>query len=101
MIFFNSFVRGYFDGDGCISVKSSGYFVTSICCNSKLFLNSLSVKLNIFGIIGCRIKEEKGSRKNILYVLYISRKENQKAFIYKNDDIKLIRKYEKFKSIPW
>lgn len=43
--FFNSFVRGYFDGDGCISLKSTGYSVTSICCNSKIFLDSLLIKL--------------------------------------------------------
>lgn len=102
--YINSFIRGYFDGDGCISIKATGYPVTSICCNSKVFLDSLLKKLEEFGITNCRIKAEKGQRKNILYVLYISRKENQRAFIdfiYKNDDVKLIRKYEKFKSIPW
>lgn len=102
--FFNSFVRGYFDGDGCISIKSTGYSVTSICCNSKVFIQSLKVKLENANITNCRIVAEKGNRKNILYVLYITRKENQKAFmdfIYQNDDIKLIRKYNKFKSIPW
>lgn len=37
----NSFILGYFDGDGCISIKSTGYASVSICCNSKTFLESV------------------------------------------------------------
>lgn len=101
--YFNSFVRGYFDGDGCITIKATGYSVTSICCNSKIFLDDLNEKLQQHGITDSRVRCETGSRKSPLYVLYISKKENQKQFrdfIYQNDEVKLLRKYEKFMEIP-
>lgn len=102
--FFNSFVRGYFDGDGCITIKKTGYSIVSICCNSFVFLESLKAKLlslDLFSNI--TIKEEKGKRKQPLYILYFYRLRDQKKFgeyIYENSDLKLIRKYEKFKQIP-
>lgn len=43
--FFHAFVRGYFDGDGCVCLKSHKYLSVSICCNSKVFLESLKEKL--------------------------------------------------------
>ena len=39
--YINSFILGYFDGDGCITIKSTGYSVVSICCNSKIFLEEI------------------------------------------------------------
>lgn len=102
--YLNSFIRGYFDGDGCITIKSTGYSVTSICCNSLTFLESLKAVLtDTFSIPDIRVVCEQGKRKNPLYVLYITTKKNQKMFrdlIYQNDEIKLIRKYEKFEKIP-
>lgn len=102
--YFSSFVRGYFDGDGCITIKATGYSVTSICCNSKIFLDSLcEVLTNKYNIPDVRVKFEQGKRKNPLYVMYITTKENQnlfKKFIYQNTEIKLERKYEKFEKIP-
>lgn len=78
--------------------------MVSICCNSFVFLESLKTKLlslNLFSNI--TIKEELGKRKQPLYVLYFYRLRDQKKFgeyIYENSDLKLIRKYEKFKQIP-
>lgn len=96
----NSFIRGYFDGDGCITIKNSKAIVVSICCNSKLFLESLQEKLqnnNIFS----RILIEK-RKYNDLYVLYLKGRENQlnfKNYIY-NNCMCLKRKYDKFMKIP-
>ena len=102
--YLSSFIRGYFDGDGCITIKSTGYSVTSICCNSEMFLNSLkSVLSDTFLIPNIRVMCEQGKRKNPLYVLYLTTKENQNMFknlIYQNSEIKLIRKFEKFEKIP-
>lgn len=102
--FFSSFVRGYFDGDGCITIKATGYSVTSICCNSKIFLDSLCEKLiKEYNIPDLRVKDEQGKRKNPLYILYATTKENQnlfKEFIYQDKETKLERKYEKFEKIP-
>lgn len=100
--FINSFILGYFDGDGCITIKSTGYSVVSICCNSKIFLESLKTKLLQFGIITREIITEKRSNNN-LYVLYLSKRENQlkfKNFLYRDSKIFLKRKYNKFLQIP-
>lgn len=100
--FINSFILGYFDGDGCITIKSSGYSVVSICCNSKVFLKSLKNKLLQFDIVTREIITEKRPN-NDLYVLYLSKRENQlkfKNFLYGNSKIFLKRKYNKFLQIP-
>lgn len=98
----NSFILGYFDGDGCITIKSTGYSVTSICCNSKIFLESVKECLNKNGIETRDISIEKRS-KNSLYILYISKRSEQLKFmdyIYKDSSIFLKRKHDKFLQIP-
>lgn len=98
--YINSFIRGYFDGDGCITIKNDNSIVVSICCNSKLFLENLQEKLqnnNIFS----RILTEKRKHNN-LYVLYLKGRKNQlnfKNYIY-NNYMRLKRKYDKFMKIP-
>lgn len=98
----NSFVLGYFDGDGCITIKNSGAIVVSICCNSKIFLESLQEYLNS-NDIKTRLNTEKRKLKNNLYVLYLCGRKNQlkfKKLIYKDSPIFLTRKYDKFMKIP-
>lgn len=98
----NSFILGYFDGDGCITIKSTGYSVTSICCNSKIFLESVKQFLNKNGIETRDVSTEKRPKNN-LYVLYISKRSEQikfMDFIYKNSSIYLKRKHDKFSQIP-
>ena len=100
----HAFIRGYFDGDGCITIKSTGYSVVSFCCNSKLFLENLKVYLESKNII-CRniVCEQGSSRKRPIYILYLSKRENQlkfQNFIYSDKEIYLIRKYNKFMKIP-
>ena len=98
----NSFVLGYFDGDGCITIKSTGYSVTSICCNSKIFLESVKQFLNKNGIETRDVTIEKRPKNNI-YVLYISKRAEQikfMDFIYKDNSIFLKRKHDKFLQIP-
>lgn len=103
--FYSSFIRGYFDGNGCITIKKTGYSIVSICCNSCIFLQTLKeILYKQTNITNISIKiESKKNRKNNLYVLYIYRLKDQKLFgdyIYKNSKIKLTRKYNKFKLIP-
>lgn len=100
--FLNSFILGYFDGDGCITIKSTGYSVTSICCNSKMFLEDVKTVLEL-NQIACRPIASEHRGNNSIYVLYISKRENQlkfKDFIYKDSPIYLYRKYNKFLQIP-
>lgn len=103
--YLSSFIRGYFDGDGCITIKSTGYSCVSICSNSNLFINSLKETLLSISnnFINIRVRTEQGNRKNPLYVLYITRINDQNIFkdiIYSDDGCRLIRKYDKFKKIP-
>lgn len=100
--FINSFILGYFDGDGCITIKKSGAIVVSICCNSYKFLESVQNYLNSQNI-KTRLNKEMKSSGKYLYVLYLCGRKNQLKFkdlIYKNCNIFLTRKYDKFMKIP-
>lgn len=97
------FIRGYFDGDGCISIKSSGYNVISFCGNSKLFLEDLSKVLLNYGIQTRPIYSTNINRKNIFHTLYLTGGINKsifKQFLYNDAETYLNRKYEKFMKIP-
>lgn len=100
--FHRDFIRGYFDGDGCISIKSTGYSVISFCSNSRMFLESLSKILLDNGIQTRPIHRQIKNRKSDFYTLYISGGINKsifKKFLYDRANIYLIRKFNKFKGI--
>lgn len=98
------FIRGYFDGDGCITIKSTGFSVISFCSNSIKFLQSLAEVLFENNIHTRPIYKSKENKKgNSLYTLYLSGGINKsifKKFLYKDATLYLKRKYEKFKGIP-
>ena len=106
--YFNHFLRGYFDGDGCISYgfypkndRNKKSFACSTCfiSGSKEFLKDISKKLNAYAEMGfgC-ISKHTGS-----YNLSYSKNDTIKLFyfMYKNieSDLFLERKYKKFKEI--
>lgn len=94
------FIRGYFDGDGCITIKKTGYNVISFCSYSRVFLESLASKLLEYGI---KTRPIFSAKDRVFYTLYLSGKENKsvfKKFLYEDATIFLIRKHEKFKGIP-
>lgn len=98
----NSFILGYFDGDGCITIKKTGYSVVSFCCNSRLFLESIK-KILEDNEIKCRPISISKRKNNPLYILYLSKRENQikfMNFVYKDSPIFLKRKHNKFLQIP-
>ena len=101
--FDKDFIRGYFDGDGCISIKSTGYIVVSIGSNSRMFLESLAAKLQEYGINTRPIFTSYKSRINPYHTLYISggiHKAKFKNFIYHNAETYLTRKHRKTMEIP-
>ncbi|MBU0758742.1 MAG: hypothetical protein KKC66_00125 [Candidatus Omnitrophica bacterium] len=106
--YFNHFIRGYFDGDGCISYgfykkkgrskkgfKCTTYFISS----SKEFLKGVSKKLKIYAGIGSgSISKHTGA-----YDLTYSKNDTLSLFnyMYNNigSDLFLERKYKKFQDI--
>ena len=64
------FVRGYFDGDGCVYFKQHWsaerermiwIFLSMFTSGSKSFLESLHTRLKLYGVVGGRIsKKERG-----------------------------------------
>lgn len=102
-IFDGDFIRGYFDGDGCITIKSTGYIVISICSNSKVFLETLAIKLKEYNISTRPIYTSHRKRCNPIHVLYIAGRENKvkfKELLYNDAQTYLIRKYNKAMEIP-
>lgn len=104
--YFNFFVRGYFDGDGCISFgiyrrkdrKSKKYVITSrFTSGSNIFLQDLLERLrkeaDIIGGFICS--------KNRGFDLVLSAKNSRKLFDFMYNDLFrglfLERKYNKFK----
>ena len=99
--YLGSFIRGYFDGDGCIYIsnifKNKKYFAVSFSSGSKLFLNELKDILFQYFQIESTLNKDK--RVNDGYILKIYKKENikkLKTIFYKNATIYLKRKYNIF-----
>ncbi|MEK7066470.1 MAG: LAGLIDADG family homing endonuclease, partial [Patescibacteria group bacterium] len=102
---FGDFVRGYFDGDGCIYFKQHfrkdrnrlEWFMTSrFTCGNKRFLEILHAKLGNFTHKGFIYKKQRSG-----YELVFSRKDSLALFhlMYNNigHGLFLTRKYVKFK----
>ena len=90
------FIRGYFDGDGCVIVckylqnKSDLTLRSGICSGSKIFLEKLLTYLPVNNkTIFCR--------KNLFeFRLSVNDSINFAKYMYKNSTIFLQRKYDKF-----
>ncbi len=107
---YSHFIRGYFDGDGCISKRSArpNQRQISICSIDKEFLEQVSKKLEEFNIkssiceeirLGKSLKLPGGMSsttcKNMFRLILTSHVDKLKfyEFIYKPCSIKLKRKY--------
>ncbi len=100
----NAFIRGYFDGDGCIRVYKRKYKETeydkvkiSFTCANKKLLEDLKIYLMAHGI---KIPPNAIYSKEGCYSLDFSSINSVYKFgklIYKNSSMHLERKYNKFK----
>lgn len=92
----NHFIRGYFDGDGCIYVDKKGQPEFSITGNYD-FINDIHKYLNNALNLNDVILKKKNNSFTIRY-----RGKNIcnkiKNYIYKNSKIYFLRKFEKFNS---
>lgn len=83
------FIRGHFDGDGCVS-ESDNYPIVSIASGSKDFLLGIMTYINIFPTIY--------PQSNIFYIQTKYKKAMQFLhYIYDESTIYLKRKYDLFK----
>lgn len=95
--YFSSFLRGYFDGDGCIYIeKKKNNLKVIFTSGSKEFLDDLSKLISDYFMI----KLHKAFNSHRSYQLKYCQKDSLKIFkhIYKNTENKLylIRKREKY-----
>jgi hypothetical protein len=98
------FMRGYFDGDGCVSIyntKQRGWNETkySVCiAGTENFIIDLQKIL----IKECRLNKTKIRNKTISTLSYGSRLQilRIKEYLYKNATIYMDRKFKKFNLIP-
>lgn len=93
LIFLPHFIRGYFDGDGCVSKIKNGLEVSitsspAFCASLKQFLVQalgISIFLKSYKKSSAQSLQMSG-RSAIIFLEYI----------YRNSDIKMPRKYAKF-----
>lgn len=74
-LYFGDFVRGYFDGDGCVHIgeywskekkRWVWAFTSRFICGSKAFLESLHVQLRFRGVRGGYINTKRGAFELVL-----------------------------------
>lgn len=96
--FTRHFIRGYFDGDGCVYNKS-GKPSISICADT-LFANQLKAILKLNGIKSYVIDMKKyGSNICNVRIDGLSNTKKFFDFIYAESGFCLYRKYDKFKTL--
>lgn len=93
------FIRGLFDGDGCITINKRNNVRSSYICSGNLdFIISLKNLMDKFKIKGAI--QNNSNKKNICFKLVFSTNATKKLgmFMYGNvlSDLKLDRKYNKF-----
>lgn len=91
----NHFIRGYFDGDGCISINAKNRAIIDITSNIVFIRDCIQLLNRNLGIASY-YHEYKD--KPLTACLQISAQENVKKFvdyIYKNSTVYLPRKYQK------
>lgn len=98
------FIRGYFDGDGCVSlIKSGGKYLDMFVniCSSLEFCESLKTFIESELNINCGIyKLNKKSNKNTRQLKIGGTQQSYKFlnWLYKESSVYLDRKYDKFKN---
>ena len=97
------FIRGYFDGDGSISIASARPNLrrAEICSTSLTFMKEVMSTLNSYGINTPIFRKKNLDGNKILYVLeWIKSSDilSLKDFLYRNSSIHLNRKYDLFQS---
>lgn len=99
--FMRDFIRGFFDGDGCISISEMNgkpHIVTTITGMSDM-LQGISDFLISEKVLYVKPKIYKDKRREYTYSIYFYGTDHNKEFLdylYKDANIYLERKYEKY-----
>lgn len=99
--FMRDFIRGFFDGDGCVSISEMNgkpHIFTTITGMSDM-LQGISDFLISEKIIRVRPKLHKDKRRNYTYAVYFYGTDSNKEFLdylYKDANIYLERKYNQY-----
>lgn len=102
--YFNDFLRGYFDGDGCISTAGSNAIRWSICSankkNMEIIVDYLFDNYNI-PKVSIQARNPKSGNGHILYYIQYSTSAAKKLFdiLYYENCFCLPRKFEKYQKI--
>lgn len=86
------FIRGYFDGDGCVTSNNAISFV----CNSSLFLQGIKKFLNKVTNKDRKLKQVKDKTFFLLTYTGLDSKKNIFDYFYKDSTVFLERKKNKF-----
>lgn len=95
--YYNHFIRGYFDGDGCVSINHEYGRAVSFVSSSYKILEWINVIFNVNGISLRNISKDKNC-----YRLHWQNEKDIKLifnFLYEDSNIFLVRKKEKFRSV--
>ena len=99
--FYPDFIRGYFDGDGCIWIeKSSGAVGFSLTSHNPEILEQIIEYFEENGIPRVKIKVD--NRANINYSFKYRKRASQKIYnllYYNNSCLRMPRKFDKFTNI--
>lgn len=90
------FIRGYFDGDGCISLHQQVHSIIKevSILGTKEFLEGLVKETNIDGAV---IKKEKRTTSNTYFIHWRKKEGNEMLdYMYGNASVYLQRKYDKY-----
>lgn len=96
--FYSHFIRGFFDGDGCITKTKSGYYF-SITGNKNFLLDLNNILSKCININPCKISRKNKSSELFGAIQYAKNSDLLKIrdYIYKDcEDIYIERKYIKF-----
>ena len=96
--FYSHFIRGFFDGDGCIIKKTSGYYF-SITGNKNFLLDLNNILSKCININPCKISRKNKSSELFGAIQYSKNSDllKIKDYIYKDcENLYIERKYIKF-----
>jgi hypothetical protein len=94
------FIRGYFDGDGSITLSERNKSTIYICCSNKSFLEELQAFVHTFSIETSLHTEDRSKLGyKPMYTLHFRSRVKFYNYLYKNATIQMMRKRFKYNHV--